>query len=130
MSKLATYIGILSTVLLGLHIFGLVGGTPTSTILSWITSPESFNSTAFFTTLIAVLTLFGVSAIISGLFFQSRTDQAALISLTTLLLLVGWDIIGVYNAIKIFNADFALVMISPLLLVYMLTVIEWWRSPN
>lgn len=130
MSKLAVYLGILSTVLLGLHIFNLDGGTPTSTILRWITNPESFNSTTFFIVLSAVLTLFGVSVIISGLFFQSRTDQATLITLTNLLLLVGWDIIGVYNEIKKFNADFALVIISPILLVYFLTVIEWWRSPN
>lgn len=130
MSKLLNYIAILSTILIGAHLLGLITDTGSSTLLSWLVSPEELISSGVFSSLTNVLTLLGVgaTAVTIGLIISQRYDLAALVGLASLLFLVGWDIIAIYTSLKDINPDFALLLCSPLLLIYLLTVIEWWRG--
>lgn len=130
MSKLLNYLGILATILIGAHILGLIENTGTSVILSWMANPESLNVSTFFASLINLFTFasIGTGAVAVGLLVSGRGDLAIKVGLASLLVLVGWDILGIYSAIKLINADFALLLISPILLIYFLTIIEWWEG--
>lgn len=128
MSRLIGYISILGTMLIGAHLLELIDNTGTSILLSWLADPSNLFTSSFFTNLSAILTLFAVVGIAAGIFLSQKTDQAALIGITSLFFLVGWDILAIYNELKEINSDFAILLVSPFLLVYMLTVIEWWRG--
>ena len=130
MSKLLNYLGILATILTGAHLLGLIQNTGTSVILSWLSNPESLLGTSIFSSLINVLSLVGVAgaAVAAGLFITQKQDLGIFVGLASLLFLVGWDILGIYTALKDINSDFALLLVSPLMLIYFMTVIEFWRG--
>lgn len=130
MSKLLNYVAILGTILLGAHLMGLIADTGTTTLLQWLTNPEILRSSSVFSSLTNVLTLLGVgaTAVTIGLIVSQRYDLAALVGIASLLFLVGWDILAIYQGLRDINPDFALLLCSPLLLIYLLTVIEWWRG--
>jgi uncharacterized protein with PQ loop repeat len=120
--------GILATVLISFHLVGLIENTGSSVLLGWMANPESINNTSFLLSVKAVFTLFAVGGVVIGLFFSQKTDQVALISFVLLMIAVADDILAIYGQIKLFNADLALLIFSPILLLYILTGLEWWRN--
>lgn len=131
MSKVLNYLAILGTILIGAHLLGLIANTGTSTLLSWLINPSSFSTSGLFTDLTETLTLFGAAAtttVIIGLTISQRFDLALLVGMASLLFLAGWDILAVYNGLVEISPDFAVLIIAPIMLVYFLTVIEWWRG--
>ena len=128
MGKITTYIAIMSMVILGFHFAGLIEGTPTSWFIKAITDPSSLSSNSYFAQLIRILAVFSGGAIIIGSLASNKIEQGATISFTLLLFLIGWDLIAIFNVLKQTNQTLAIFMISPMLLIYMLTVIEWWRG--
>ena len=130
MSRLTVYLGILSVTLIAAYLLGLIDNTGTSTILNWLVNPESFLQTNFYSELLVLIGLAAVSIITIGFFTIQRTDLAIFSVMVGLLLFVGKDLITIYQNIKVINADFALLFFSPFLLIYILTVIEWWRTSN
>jgi len=128
MSKITTYLGILGTILIGAHLMGLIANTGTSILFSWLANPEQLFSSSFFSSISNILTLFATAGVIIGLFTSQKTDLVAIIGFTSLLFLVGWDMLAIYSGLKTINTDLALLIMSPALLIYLITVIEWWRG--
>lgn len=129
-SKVGTYLGILSVTVITAYLLGLMANTGTSALLSWLSNPETLFTTSFYTNLNNVLSLFAVAGVVIGLFFSQKTDQAVLVGFTGVLFLVGKDMITIYQNVAVISADFALLFFAPFLLVYFLTVLEWWRAVN
>ena len=134
MGKLTTYITILATIVIGFHLAGLVGDTPSSWLVGLAMNPQDAFNHSFYTTIAGILILFGgVGAIIIGAFAPQRLDQAATIVATSMLFVVGWDLISIFNQIR--NVTWlgnilSLFIIGPLMILYILTCIEWWRGKD
>lgn len=130
MSKVLNYLSILAIILIGAHLLGLITNTGSSTLLSWLANPELLFTTTVFSSLTNILTLTGVatSTVAIGLALSRRGDLAIMVGFSSLMFLVGWDILAIYNEIRVINGDFALLLISPILLIYMLSVIEFFRG--
>ena len=130
MSKLSVYVGILATVIIGFNLVGIIQNTGTSALLSWISDPSSWNNLDFYTQLKGVLTALSVAGIIVGFFRSDISDKVASSAAALLFLSVGEDIVRIYNEITKWNPEIALLIFSPILLVYLITVVEWWRGMN
>ena len=128
MSKVGTYIGILSVTLISAFLLGLMENTGTSALLSWLSNPTSFFATDFYTELNNVIALFATAGVVIGLFFSQKVEQATTIGFVGILLLAGVDMYTIYQNISLINADFALLFFAPFILIYSLTVLEWWRA--
>lgn len=132
MGKLTTYITILSVVIIGFHLAGLIGDTPSSWLVDLVTNPQDAYNHSLFTTIFGILALFGgVGGIIIGTFAPQRLEQAATIIATTMFFVVGWDLISIYNILRNtpeIGGVLSLFVISPMIILYILTVIEWWRG--
>ena len=130
MSKLSVYIGILATVVIGFNLVGIIDNTGTSALLSWISNPSSWNELSFYVQLKGILTALAVGGIIVGFFRSDISDKVASSAAALLFLSVGEDIIRIYMEINKWNSEIALLIFSPILLVYLITVVEWWRGMN
>lgn len=128
MSKLAVYLSILGTVFVGLNLLGVIDNTGTSALLSWLANPNSLFTSEFYTSLNNILSLFAVTGIIIGFFISTKTDLTALIGFIPLLFMIGKDMLALYNLLALYVPYIAILIFSPFLLVYLLTVIEWWRA--
>lgn len=128
MSKLAVYIGILSVTLLAANLLGLIDNTGTSALISWMSHPSALFQTTFYTDLINLLSLIAAAGVIVGFLVSAKTDFAIFAGVVPMLLLIGFDMVTIYQNIALINADFALLFFSPFLAIYVLTVMEWWRA--
>ena len=130
MSKLLNYIAILATILIGAHLLGLITDTGSSTILTWIANPETFRTGSAFFSLENILTLVGVATatVAIGLALSGRGDLSIMVGFSSLMFFAGWDILIIYGALSDISKDFALLLVSPILLIYMITVIEFFRG--
>ena len=131
MGKIIWYVGILSVTLLLFHFGGLIDNTNLSYLMDLLLDPANAKTSTFFSKIAVVLTAFaGGAAIIIGIFAPSKVEQATTIALTTFLFTVGWELIAMFNVIKQASIPMATLIISPLLVIYILTVIEWWRGKD
>jgi len=134
MGKLATYITILSVMIIGFHLAGLVGDTPSSWLVDLVTNPQDAYSHSFYTTIFGILALFGgAGAIIIGTFAPQRLEQAATIVATSMFFIIGWDLISIYNILGSsteLGAILSLFIVSPMIVLFILSVIEWWRGKD
>lgn len=131
MSKVATYLSILGSIIIGFHLAGLIVDTGTWTILQLLKDPQEIFNENYYLVIITALTLFAGAVITVGFLVNQKLDQAVLTSFTILLIFVGWDLLGIYNAISTnVNHELALLIFSPMIMVYILTVLEWWRGQS
>jgi len=144
MSKVAKYIMMLSVVILLFHFAGLIpADTPSSYLLGTLglTNPENLESTGFVDSLTSTMSFSGVALLAAitalAIFIATRTSPIYLANyvITGFLLLIGWDIIKIYEVLKnsfglaaAAGNALSMLIISPLLLVYILAVYDWWRS--
>lgn len=131
MGKITVYLGILSMVLLGLYFSGALETGTSTFLLDALLNPENLPNHSFVSTLLGILTIFGGTvAVIAGLFAPSRFESVATIGFTTLLFVIGGDSIAIYNLLSGFSVMFAVMLIAPMMLLYFLAALEWWRGKD
>ena len=132
MAKLNTYLIALIVWVLLFHFAGLIAYTPTSYILNnlGVTNPENFGSTQFWATLISILTL-SVAGVSIGLIY-GRTSEIVLLTTTIafagLFTLLLWDFISLFVVLAGTNSYIAIMLISPMMVLFGITIYEWIRG--
>jgi len=129
MGKLGIYLAMLGVVLVGLHFAGLLEGA-TSVLLNLMLNPTNFELSQLFTSFTGILTVGGLLAggVALGFAVAGKPDIGFRIFITDALIVIGFDI---YNLFNILNAAggissfLAVVLISPMVILFVLTVIEW-----
>ena len=129
MSKLFTYVGIMAGVVLLFHVAGLIEAiTPTSMLLTLLLEPENFSTGPFYNLIIlGAMAAVGLTGIIVGIISRDFRFSAKTIMLTPLIA-IGTDFVAVFNVIAVFNRYFALLILSPVIIMYIIVVAEWWTS--
>ena len=125
MGKLTTYIILLSVTIATFHFFGLIEDTPISILLNLVLDPQSIINTSFYTKVLTAIGLIASVGIVIGLYVAQKTELIIKATLAPFLLAMGWDLIVVFNQIALLHIALATLLISPLVIVWFLTVIEW-----
>lgn len=129
MGKLANYLFIMSGVVLLCYFFGLVENTPNAFLLNMALSPSSaWESTPLFTKVFSIIELFGGIVVAGAALYFQRSDFALMSVLVIPLLNFGWDFMSILQSVDVGGNPIVLLLFSPFMLVYVLTVIEWWRG--
>lgn len=128
MGKLTLYLLMLSGIMLLFYFGGLLQDTPNSLILDLILKPENYGDSIFANKLLAIFTgLTALASVAIGIALRSP-ELGLLAAFSVYLFNLAWDFISVFNIVRDANPVFALLIFSPLFLIYMLTVVEWWRG--
>jgi hypothetical protein len=131
MGKFTNYILLLSGFFIIFYIFGLNDGATGSLIglllnigslKSYINSGQGWGAIGL---IIGGLTTYGVVAIITRQFFS---ESLALATLLPFLLGFAYDFVVIYKSVAQISSIIALLVLSPMIVVYVFTVIEWWRG--
>lgn len=128
MGKLTTYMFIMSGLTLLFYVTGLLHGTANSALLNLLLSPEGIKDSIFSGRVLAALGLITTAAAFLSTFYVINLQAVARISITLYLLSIGWDFIAVYAVVASVNSVIALLLFSPLLLVFVLTMYEFFDS--
>jgi len=137
MGKLTTYLVLMSGILVFCYFMGIIGpacGTdglcestaPPSLLLTLIMAPQNLaTSTLALTITTAITGLAALASIVIG--FANLNIKLALTGgVATFLLALGWDILAVFNALRLSRPEIAILIFAPLLIMWIITVFEWW----
>jgi hypothetical protein len=130
MGKATTYLAVISVIIIGFHFAGLIQDTPISWFMAALLEPQNLHNNSFFTELEGILALFAGAGIVIGSILSSKIEQGATIAFTSLLFIIGWDMLAIYGILRQTNEMLAIILISPFLTIYLLSVIEWWRGKD
>ena len=130
MGKLTTYVLVMSGLMLLFYFSGLLEGTVSSTLLTIILNPQSFGSTEGTLYLYITAALLGVTAvgsIIVGI-LTKNIELAVISPLAIWLLSLFFDFIRVFQEVFAENPVIAVLLFSPIMFLWFITIVDWWRG--
>jgi hypothetical protein len=125
-NKLTTYILVLSGLMLLFYFTGLLDNTINSTLLNVLLEPETLRTSTLVTKVILIIEALIAAGLFIGTFLGGSPELAAKAPFTLYLFNLFFDIIYIFNVVKEANVVIAILLFSPLLLLYVLTIVEWF----
>lgn len=129
MGKLTTYVVIMTGLLLLFYFTGLLPeGNPAADFLTLLTNPENMQFSEFalqIGTVINAIALTG--AIIVGI-IVGEVELVAVGGFAIFLVNLLWGFTAVYTKIASYDAVLATLLFSPIMFLFVMTIIEWWRG--
>jgi len=130
MARIFTFLAMISFALLGFHFAGLITDTPISLLLNGLLNPQNLADSSFILQMAGSLALVAVAGIVIGSLSPQRTQWVLATSIASFLFLIGWEIIGLINVLYQVNPTIALLIGSPILLLFGFSVYEWWLGKD
>ncbi len=139
MGKLSVYILVISGVTLLFYFSGLMGSTadicdsanPNNALLCLLLSPEDMPRTDFTNinsiSVIAIQGIVGLGVVI-GAFFTGQIELAIISPVAIFLFNLLWNVISIFNKVREVNPVIAVIFIAPMLLLFILVIVDWWRG--
>jgi hypothetical protein len=111
---------------------GLLNNTPTSSLLVFVSNPNNAQNSDLY---LAMIGLFSVIATIISTFVSrnANSDFWILVPVITVLFNFGWNFLSVYQILAAssdIGAVIATLIFGPIILMYLVSVVEWWRGTN
>lgn len=131
MGKLTNYLIIMSGIILLFYIGGLLEGTASSTLLSLVLNPDTLSTTEFYIAIGSVITAALAAAAAVIWTRTSLSDFYVMIPLIGLFFSFGWDFLVIHQTISAsstIGGVVSLLFFGPIMLGYLMAVIEWWRG--
>ena len=129
MGKLITYVLILSAIVLLFNLGGIIPeGSTISKLLTILLHPSDMKISTFFSEILTLKNLIigATTAVIIGAAVVGGNAEVALkVGIVYFLVELGWAFVGIIQIIEGYLGVFAVVVISPLLFVYVLTCVNW-----
>ncbi len=113
---------------LSLMALGIVD-LPGTSIYEFVTNPGDWDTSGFLSSIISDVTLLiGAGLIIAGT-FATRSDIFLFAGMTTLFISFGLPLAELFQLIsEQSNVILAMFIVSPIILIYIMACIAWWRS--
>jgi len=128
MGKFTTYMLLTTGIVLLFYFGGLLTGTATSTVLTLLLHPESLQNWSGTTILFASISTAAIFAgIIAGIIVRN-VELAIMSAIVPVFAAFGWDIIQVYLVLAAEIPVLAILFMSPVMFVYVMSIVEFWRG--
>ncbi len=131
MGKLVSFIIILIVIDILFLITGqLTLDSPSSLIINVIQDPSTIVQASFWTILVTGMSLLTAAAAVFAGFATKNSDITIFIVMGSGLALLIGDFAVIYNHLASFNKPLAVLIMSPILLIFTLVIIEWVRGKD
>lgn len=130
MGKLTTYILGMSGLMLLFYFAGLLSGSPNSTLLNLLLSPENIQSSNLYTSVLLVVAGLPALAGISIGVISSRPDLAISSGVVLYLGTLFIDFLKVFQVLFSENEVIAVLLFSPIIMLFVVTLVEFWRGTD
>lgn len=126
-NKFTNYFMLMAGITLLFYFFGLIEGGATDTFINLLLNPDSLESSQKIGIFLGLSV--GVLAVAFGAAVLGfRADLVVFAVAVAPVIGFGWDFLVVFSTIASINGVFAILVLSPLIFLYIFTVLEWWRG--
>lgn len=129
MGKLTTYLLIISGIMILMYYAGFLNGS--DSLLTYLLNPSTMRDNGLALTIVAAVTAITTVVYLVAWAITGDRKSAALAPVAIYLLDLGYEILKVFNTLQSMNASYTpllVIFFAPLLLIYTLTIIEWWNG--
>ncbi len=128
MGKFATYVLIMTGLVLLFYFAGLIPEEANSALLKLLLDPSSFRTSSIGLKAIISLNAIIASAIIIGVAVTGNIELGVMTGFALFLFNTLWDFVQVYSIISSTNPIIAILLLSPILFMFSIATLEWWRG--
>ena len=128
MGKLTTYLIIMSGLMLLFYFTGLLQDTGNSTLLTLLLNPEDLQDSGFKIQVFLVLEGIAAVAVIAIGVITGNLELAVMAPFAIYLFNLGWDFLKVFTVVAEANPVFGTLIFAPVLLLYGVAIVEFWRG--
>jgi len=133
MGYMKEYMIIIIIICLVFHLTGALAesGTPNSLVFRAILNPEIMRTSTFYITIFLLIGAAIAASAVAGAGFGLVSKPPEFFYFATMFYLFiafGWDLIGIFGVLNNVNTPLAILSISPFLIIYILTAVEWVRG--
>jgi hypothetical protein len=139
MGKLTTYVLIMTGLTLLFYFTGLTsectndafcsGTTPSSQLLDILIRPERISDSSIVNQTTLIFAGIVAVGIFVGLGFALNLESALVGTFAAFLLpLLLFDFLSIYNKVASVSRELAILAFSPIIFLFAITIIEWWRG--
>lgn len=127
---LTTFLVVMFGISMLFYMNGLLDNTADSILFSWLLNPEGIQHSSGYVAYIGAIFLIvlGSAAVVVGYFGGTQSALISLLPITTLLLSFGWDFIRVFLKVREASPVLAVLIFSPLMIIFIFVVIDYWRG--
>lgn len=130
MGKLTKYVIMMSGLTLLFYFTGLLNQTPNTTLLNLLLDPVSLeNSTLALKGVVAIEAIVA-SLIVVGFAAAGNVELGVMSAFAIFLFNLFWDFMAVVAIVSSANLVFGILLFAPLMLLFTVTILEWWRAIN
>lgn len=131
MGKLLILILVFSGILLLFHFTGIIGAeeTANSSLIQMLLNPSTIKDFGIGTKII--LALEGILAVGGAIlvgYLTKDLQSATIAPLAIYLLNLMWDFIKVFQKVYAISPVLAVLIISPVLILFPIVIVDWWRG--
>lgn len=102
---------------------------PGTSLYSFVSSPSSWDNSTFMIKLTAIIEIVAVAIAFIGL-FTIKTDFLVFALIIPTFLSFGKGIARLWTTLNDSNPLLALIFCAPLVIIFVMAVLNWWRSPR
>ncbi len=128
MGKFANYLVLMSGLTILFYFAGLINQTPNSTLLNLLLDPSSFQDTTLSLKAIIAIEAILASAIVVGFALAGNIELGVMSGFSIFLFNLLWDFIAVFSVVSAANPVIAVILFSPGIFLFIVTILEWWRG--
>ncbi len=128
MGKFGTYIIIMSGLILLFYVTGLLPETANSVLLNFLLDPSAFQDSNLSIKAIVVMQGILASAIVVGFAAVGNIELGVMVAFSIELFNVLWDFMAIITVVLAINPVLGLLVFSPLMFLFVVTMLEWWRG--
>lgn len=138
MGKLTTYVLLMTGLVVLFYFTGLLtvcndegscsGATPSSNLLDFALNPQNLKETNFFEKAIITIGLAIAAGVAALATIFGKGELVIMGGMTIYITGLLWDFMFVFSRVYSENPVFAVILFGPLLVLFVITMIEWWRG--
>ncbi len=128
MGKFGTYIIIMSGLTLLFYMTGLLPETANSVLLNFLLDPSAFQDSNLSIKALLAIEAILASAIVVGFAVVGNIELGVMVSFSIAIFNILWDFIAIVTLVLSINPALGLLVFSPLLFLFVVTMLEWWRG--
>jgi len=137
MGKLATFILLMGGITILFYYGGLLTElegemckpiTPNALLISYLIEPECATQSTTWTKIILALSGVGAALVLGAGLFINNVELTVMGPVAIFIFNLLWDFISVFNRVRTNHPVFAVILFGPLMLLFIITILDWWRG--
>ena len=130
MGKVTNYLAFIGGLILLFTMAGIAVESPTGWLLGFMNNPTLWSTSSLLAKIGGAFALVAVSGITVTALVAFRDPTILRAPVALFLLSTGWDIVGIHDVLARVNPKLALLLTAPLMLVYVISLFEWWSGSD